>query len=106
MLGPRALLTRLQGLRKRPAHQIVLHLGTRKTGTTAIQQYLAKHQQDLSRHYLHRGDPNSSLWMTQAFSDNLGDKGIYKGRNLSPEERVRGVLWPRAAEMRSVDQWM
>ncbi|AQA19461.1 hypothetical protein BST95_15680 [Halioglobus japonicus] len=67
----------------------MLHLGTRKTGTTAIQQYLAKHQQDLSRHFLHRGDPNSSLWMTQAFSDNLGDKGIYKGRNLPPEELAR-----------------
>ncbi len=54
--------------------QLVIHAGSHKTGSSAIQRYLFEHREELAGkgvNYLHRGNANSSLWMLRAFKRDL-----------------------------------
>lgn len=67
--------------------RLALHLGTHKTGTSAIQNCLYRHREQLAARYLFRGDrPNSSLWMLQAFAHDLGNSSVYRHRDLAAAE--------------------
>ena len=67
-------------------NRLALHVGTHKTGTSAIQNYLHRHREKLSAEYLYRQAPNSSLWMLQAFAHDLRSFPVYKHENLSKQK--------------------
>lgn len=77
---------------------LIVHAGNRKTGSTAIQDYLLEHETGSSYEYLYRGKANSSLWMVQAFKHDL-EKQPFVARGASLREIVTstGVDLPARA---------
>ena len=71
-------------LRKR----IVIHAGSHKTGSSAIQRYLFERQHEIEGlAYLCRAErPNSSLWMLQAFKQDVAELPAFRHRQLTAEE--------------------
>lgn len=77
--------------------QLVIHAGTHKTGSSAIQRYLYEHRAALSGqgvNYLHRGKANSSLWMLRAFKRDLD--GLPAFKHLDLDEAGIATLRKRA----------
>jgi hypothetical protein len=63
-----------------------LHAGFYKTGSTAIQNYLYARDLDKEYTYFHDGNPNSSLFIMQAFKNDLADQPQFKRDRLTPAE--------------------
>lgn len=70
---------------------LCLHVGQHKTGSSAIQNYLFQHRDALHNvQYLCRDRPNASLWMLQAFKQDLGALPTYRHKALG-DERLAAV---------------
>ena len=78
--------------------KIVIHSGSHKTGTSAIQNYLYDHRTKGEFDYLSRNNANSSLWMLQAFKRDLASLPAFRhqqleaGRLAEIRERALGHL--------------
>lgn len=65
---------------------LCLHVGQHKTGSSAIQNYLFEHRDALQDvQYLCKDRANASLWMLQAFKQDLGALPTYRHKALSVE---------------------
>ena len=62
--------------------KIVIHAGSHKTGTSAIQNYLYEHRANGQFDYLSRNNANSSLWMLQAFKRDLASLPAFRHQQL------------------------
>ncbi len=82
---------------------LCLHVGQHKTGSSAIQNYLFEHRDELPElAYLYKDRANASLWMLAAFKQDLGTLPTYRHKNLSEQHlanvrararrRLEGVL--------------
>lgn len=89
---------------------LVIHPGSHKTGSSAIQGYLFERREPLARagvDYLHRDMANSSLWMLRAFKQDLSSLPAFKRAELDEADQAarrklaRRALTQLASQSRS-----
>ncbi len=85
--------------------QLIVHAGSHKTGSSAIQRYLFDNWQRMDGvAYLNRGKPNASPWMLQAFKHNIAELPAFRSRQLDAADsadmrkRARSVLAEQAGQ--------
>lgn len=69
--------------------RLIVHAGNRKTGSTAIQDYLLEYETGPGYEFLYRGKANSSLWMVQAFKQDMA-RYSFVPRGKSWREAITG----------------
>ena len=86
-------------------NHLVIHAGSHKTGSSAIQRYLFDNQSCLgATRYLNRGKPNASPWMLQAFKHDFAALPAFRHRQLGAvkstamRERARALLAEQSAQ--------
>jgi len=72
--------------RNEQPRKLVIHAGTHKTGSTAIQNYLAGLTGSMEFAYIQGQEANSSLLMMQAFRENLPEQPHFTHEKLTASE--------------------